>query len=110
MNSLDDAAKLQKTLEDLNIWQDTNNMEFTHTKFQLPQLGRGSELHTSYNNISPYGSEVILLENSIRDLSVIVSGSQPQVGLLYEVFMQTMSSHCWTNVAKSGLLQRVVFF
>ena len=45
IKSLDDAEEMQKDLEILYNWQNSNNMQFNDTKFQLLQFGKDKLKH-----------------------------------------------------------------
>ena len=69
INSIDDATKLQESLELLYKWQDESNMAFSATKFQVIQFGK-CKFKKDYHYFTPDWGSPILPSENVKDLGV----------------------------------------
>ena len=69
IRTINDANKLQESLDILYKWQDDSNMAFNATKFQVIQFGKCS-FKTEYNYFTPDWNSPIIPSENVRDLGV----------------------------------------
>ena len=98
----------------LDTWQVENNIKFNNNKFKLLQFGKNKELKESYTYLSPDLSDVIIPEDTVRDLGVtfnkdgnfsnhisnIAKKARQRIGMLLRSFMNrdiTFLKFCWRN-------------
>ena len=71
IESVDDAMKLQESLEAMYEWQSENNMEFNATKFQVLQFGK-KDTKLNYNYMTPEAGGPIIPSNTVKDLGIYI--------------------------------------
>ena len=87
INSRQDCADLQQTLDTIYQWSENNNMKFNELKFQTLRYGDNPETqNTEYK--TPTGS-VIQSEDKLKDLGIIMSRN-----LLYKDHIESLGARC----------------
>ena len=88
----EDVEMLQRELNSVYDWQESNNMLFNASKFELVRIGKNEELKNNTSYFTPNMSDVIDRTESVRDLGIILDDDM------------TFSSHI--NKMKASLKQK----
>ena len=98
IKSEEDVEDLQTDLENLYSWQESNNMKFNGSKFEVLRYGRNQELKESTSYFTPNFDDIIEEKNNLRDLGIIMSDDA--------TFSSHVESVCSKVRQKSGWIMR----
>ena len=68
-----DVENIQRDLNSIYEWQQTNNMLFNGSKFEMLRYGKNADLKMDTSYFSPNYEDVIEVKESLRDLGIIMS-------------------------------------